>query len=172
MQRFGLLLCFAGAVGIAAAGCATSDDVTAYQSAPGVVVASSAAVDPGFELADRLRQARRDLNHLRRTAETLRHQRDESGLRALAQFAEPHWSEHVSPLHAASSPRRDVLLPLDAGLWLAEAELWRALKRPHAVRRTLRGLEERFEGLESLVVTDPHGERKTLEQAVAALRRR
>ena len=44
MQRFGLLLCFAGAVGIAAAGCATSDDVTAYQSAPGVVVASGAAV--------------------------------------------------------------------------------------------------------------------------------
>ena len=167
-----LTLCVSAAAWLI--GCAGwRSDPDAYQTR--IASPESAAALSGEALAQKkhsLVRLKRDLVQIRDTAMSLRRHRDARGRKQLDGFATAFVKHRIKPLVGARERDRNAeLLPMDANLLFAEADLWIELRRHGRAARTQREIEKRFHGHEDLPVDYPLGERNTLGQALERLER-
>lgn len=139
-------------------------------------VTEAEAHTSGQALAQRkslMRRAHRDLLNAEQTLVSLRRHRYREDTELLRGVMRSYLSRRVDPLLSSKKTGwHPELVTLDANLLLAKAAVLIEIDDRRGADRVIRGIESRFEGLDSLLVESSLGTQSTLDASLAALRKR
>ena len=139
------------------------DESTAEESAP----LGGAALD---QRRTQLMRMYRDLAHLQRTLDSLRHHSDRQGLNQLRRFADAYIGMHLDPLLATQwQSDHPELMAVDASLRFAKADVLMRVKDSGRARKVVSEIRRRFAGRESMLVDYPIGGQSSLADALQIL---
>ncbi len=162
-----------GAIAVGALACAQGGDRDLYEKRARVEETQSHTGGQALhERKGRMQRTQRDLMHIQRTLETLRRHRYDGQIAVFASFVRPYLAERVDPLISdRDASWHPELVPLDANLLFAKAAVLAELRDGGAVNRVARVIDNRFAGMDSLIVEYPRGEQRTVGESLAQLRR-